>query len=78
MEDLLPLLQDISDNHPESSVQEMAADLRITIATHGAVWSATVRAESEDFRQLKTKVRIDYSANTFLEDVSGLLVYFNK
>ena len=58
MEELLPLLQDICDNHPESSVQEMASDLRIAIATHGAVWSEVTKSSAGDFKDLKTKVRI--------------------
>ena len=57
MENLLPLLQDICDTHPESSVQEMASDLRIAIATHGAVWSEIMRSNAEEFKELKTKVR---------------------
>ena len=58
MGNLLPLLQDISDNHPESSVQEMASDLRIAIATHGAVWSEVMSSNAEDFKELKSKVFI--------------------
>ena len=56
MENLLPLLHDISDNHPESSIQEMASDLRIAIATHGAVWSEVMKSNVEDFKELKSKV----------------------
>uniref|UniRef100_W5M372 Transport and golgi organization 6 homolog n=1 Tax=Lepisosteus oculatus TaxID=7918 RepID=W5M372_LEPOC len=36
MKVLLPLLHHVSQQHPEPVVQELAADLRATIATHGA------------------------------------------
>lgn len=36
---LMPLLDTVSKVHSDVTVQEMASDLRIAIATHGAVWS---------------------------------------
>ncbi|KAL1256924.1 hypothetical protein QQF64_012469 [Cirrhinus molitorella] len=36
MGELLPHLEQISQQHPESVIQELASDLRATIATHGA------------------------------------------
>jgi hypothetical protein len=39
MKTLMPLLNEISQVHTDLSVQEMASDLRIAIATHGVVWS---------------------------------------
>ncbi|XP_078524411.1 transport and Golgi organization protein 6 homolog isoform X2 [Lissotriton helveticus] len=36
MKQLMPLLQQISLVHPDPVIQELASDLRITIATHGA------------------------------------------
>lgn len=39
MQDLLPLLETLTEHHPSVEVQEMASDLRIAIATHGVVWS---------------------------------------
>ncbi|XP_061450194.1 transport and Golgi organization protein 6 homolog isoform X2 [Rhineura floridana] len=39
---LVPLLEDVSHIHPEPVVQELAADLRITICTHGAFSTETV------------------------------------
>ncbi|XP_039619449.1 transport and Golgi organization protein 6 homolog [Polypterus senegalus] len=39
---ILPLLQEMSDHHPEVIIQELASDLRITIATHGAFTPETV------------------------------------
>ena len=37
MERILPLLERFAEEHPDESIKEMATDLRITIATHGAV-----------------------------------------
>lgn len=39
MQILMPLLDTVSKVHYDVTVQEMASDLRIAIATHGAVWS---------------------------------------
>lgn len=39
MQILMPLLETVSKVHSDVTVQEMASDLRIAIATHGAVWS---------------------------------------
>lgn len=39
MQILMPLLDTVSKVHSDLSVQKMASDLRIAIATHGAVWS---------------------------------------
>ncbi|XP_073706776.1 transport and Golgi organization protein 6 homolog isoform X2 [Garra rufa] len=36
MGELLPHLEQISQQHPEPAIQELASDLRATIATHGA------------------------------------------
>lgn len=36
---LMPLLDTVSKVHSDLTVQEMASDLRIAIAIHGAVWS---------------------------------------
>mgnify|MGYP001799910194 CR=1 FL=1 len=42
----MPFLESLSNQHPATEVQEMANDLRIAIATHGAVWSQKSAAES--------------------------------
>ena len=39
MQILMPLLDTVSSVHSDPSVQEMASDLRIAIATHGVVLS---------------------------------------
>jgi hypothetical protein len=62
MQELLPLLQEISSDHPESSVQEMATDIRIAIATHGAVWSELSKEKSQNFEDIAKKVTI-FEAN---------------
>jgi len=56
MAELLPLLQEIGENHPESSVQEMATDIRIAVATHGAVWSELSKTNAQNFAQVTSKV----------------------
>ncbi|MBN3276573.1 TNG6 protein, partial [Polyodon spathula] len=42
MKELLPLLDQISQRHPEQVIQELASDLQISIATHGAFTAETV------------------------------------
>uniref|UniRef100_K7FQ13 Transport and golgi organization 6 homolog n=1 Tax=Pelodiscus sinensis TaxID=13735 RepID=K7FQ13_PELSI len=42
LKQLVPLLEEISHVHPEPVIQELAADLRITICTHGAFSTPTV------------------------------------
>ena len=39
VQNLLPLLETLAEDHPLGEVKDMANDLRIAIATHGAVWS---------------------------------------
>lgn len=39
VQDLLPLLEVLAEEYPSEKIQDMACDLRIAIATHGAVWS---------------------------------------
>lgn len=47
MAELCPLLQELEDEYPDTSVTEMSADLRIAIATHGAVWSTRLSDEGK-------------------------------
>lgn len=47
MQILMPLLDTVSKVHSDPSVQEMASDLRIAIATHGAVWSDKLQKVSK-------------------------------
>uniref|UniRef100_A0A8C8BQG7 Transport and golgi organization 6 homolog n=1 Tax=Otus sunia TaxID=257818 RepID=A0A8C8BQG7_9STRI len=44
---LVPLLEELSCTYPEPLTQELAADLRIAICTHGAVSPATVGAAAD-------------------------------
>lgn len=45
---LLPLLQDLSEQHPDPSIQEMASDLRIAIATHGLILSDSLNPANQN------------------------------
>uniref|UniRef100_A0A8C5KX81 Transport and golgi organization 6 n=1 Tax=Jaculus jaculus TaxID=51337 RepID=A0A8C5KX81_JACJA len=42
LKQLLPLLEKVSDTYPDPVIQELAADLRITISTHGAFTTEAV------------------------------------
>ncbi|KAH0619729.1 hypothetical protein JD844_000673 [Phrynosoma platyrhinos] len=44
---LVPLLEEVSHVHPEPVIQELAADLRITICTHGAFSTETVTSTAQ-------------------------------
>ncbi|KAJ6652483.1 hypothetical protein lerEdw1_011453 [Lerista edwardsae] len=44
---LVPLLEEVSRAHPEPVVQELAADLRIAICTHGAFATDVVRSATQ-------------------------------
>ena len=58
MQELLPLLQEISENHRDPSVQEMATDIRIAVATHGAVWSELAKSSGYNFGEMSKKVTV--------------------
>ncbi|XP_056622852.1 transport and Golgi organization protein 6 homolog isoform X2 [Triplophysa dalaica] len=51
---LLPPLEQISQKHPEPVIQELASDLRATIATHGAYHSESVPRASNQSRPAQT------------------------
>ena len=53
LNDLLPILDTLSRQHPDDSVKEMATDLRTAIATHGHVLSEALRDASQ--QKLKAK-----------------------
>ncbi|XP_061197020.1 transport and Golgi organization protein 6 homolog [Saccostrea echinata] len=46
MSSLMPLLDEVSRVHADPSMQEMASDLRIAIATHGVVWSEKLKQKA--------------------------------
>ena len=56
---LLPLLQHIADDHCDPTVQEMATDLRIAIATHGIVLSELARERATDGGSREAKQRVE-------------------
>lgn len=59
MQQLLPLLQEIGENHPDTSVQEMATDIRVAVATHGAVWSELAKSSEKNFGEMSKKVGLE-------------------
>ncbi|KAL4235452.1 Transport and Golgi organization protein 6 [Mactra antiquata] len=46
IQELLPLLEELSQCHPDPSIREMSTDMRIAIATHGVVWSEMTKGKS--------------------------------
>ncbi|XP_038077559.1 transport and Golgi organization protein 6 homolog [Patiria miniata] len=52
--DLLPSLEKISNEHPIEPLQRTATDLRISIATHGAVWAESMKEATEKLKSTKT------------------------
>ncbi|XP_005403636.1 PREDICTED: transport and Golgi organization protein 6 homolog isoform X2 [Chinchilla lanigera] len=47
MKQLLPLLEKVSNTYPDPVIQELAVDLRITIATHGAFATQAVSVAAQ-------------------------------
>lgn len=47
LKQLLPLLEKVSITHPDPVIQELAADLRITISTHGAFSTEAVSVAAQ-------------------------------
>ncbi|XP_036297255.1 transport and Golgi organization protein 6 homolog [Pipistrellus kuhlii] len=47
LKQLLPLLERVSNTHPDPVIQELAADLRITISTHGAFSTEAVSVAAQ-------------------------------
>ena len=68
LNDLLPLLDALSRQHPDDSVREMATDLRIAIATHGHVLSDALREAGQQklkpTREKKNAEEIKPEVNT--------------
>jgi general stress protein YciG len=49
MKDLLPLLDKLASKHPHEEVQDMANDIRIAIATYGAVWTDALSSAAKKY-----------------------------
>ncbi|XP_064640492.1 transport and Golgi organization protein 6 homolog [Lineus longissimus] len=49
MKELLPLLDLLATKHPHEEVQDMASDIRIAIATYGAVWTDSLASAAKKF-----------------------------
>ncbi|KAM5138451.1 transport and Golgi organization protein 6 homolog isoform 2-T3 [Mantella aurantiaca] len=68
---LLPVLENVSRSHPEPVIQELAHDLRVTIATHCAVpLTHETRADKTE-RKPQTPSRGNVTSNTL--DIQELL-----
>ena len=64
VQDLLPLLEMLAEQHPSGKVKDMACDLRIAIATHGAVWSHRMDIAAKTLGQHSETVKVDSRSAT--------------
>ena len=73
MKDLLPLLQEVANNHSTPNVKAMAANIRVAIATHGAVWedpSAKREKVVKESKKDKTpKVKKEQKSKPLIEEL---------
>ena len=56
LDEMLPLLEVIGEVHPDEFIQEMASDIRIAIATRGAVWSSLQENKRGESKSSRNKV----------------------
>ncbi|OBS67278.1 hypothetical protein A6R68_04171 [Neotoma lepida] len=56
LKQLLPLLEKVSNTYPDPVIQELAADLRITISTHGAFSTEAIPTRAAALRTLSSWV----------------------
>ncbi len=59
VQDLLPSLEVLAEEHPSEKIQDMACDLRIAIATHGAVWSHRMDIAAKTLGENTDTVKVD-------------------
>ena len=59
LQDLLPLLEVLGEQHPSEKIKDMACNLRIAIATHGAVWSHKMGIGAKSLGQDSETVKVD-------------------
>ena len=64
VQDLLPLLEMVAEQHPSEKIKDMACDLRIAIATHGAVWSHRMNVAAKTLGQDSETVKVDSRSAT--------------
>lgn len=64
VQNLLPLLETLAEQHPSPEVRDMANDLRIAIATHGAVWSHKMEATVMNFGKQTDSAGTDSESTT--------------
>lgn len=61
---LLPLLEMLAEQHPSEKIKDMACDVRIAIATHGAVWSHRMNIAAKTLGQDSETVKVDSRSAT--------------
>ena len=54
----------LAEQHPSEKVKDMACDLRIAIATHGAVWSHRMEIAAKTLGQDSESVKVDSKSAT--------------
>ena len=66
MQDLLPYMEELSERFPDGELREQSADLRICIATCGAVWSdlLTTAATPEKPADCNDETNVNHRDNT--------------
>ena len=64
VQDLLPLLEMLAEQHPLEKIKDMACDVRIAIATHGAVWSHRMDIAAKTLGQDSETVKVDSRSAT--------------
>ncbi|KAG8521763.1 Transport and Golgi organization protein 6 [Galemys pyrenaicus] len=70
LKQLLPLLEKVSDTYPDPVIQELAADLRITISTHGAFSTEAVSVAAQSTLNKKDPgSKIEQQQSSYERDV---------
>ena len=64
VQDLLPLLEMVAEQHVSEKIKDMACDLRIAIATYGAVWSHRMDSATKSVGQDSETVKVDARSAT--------------
>ena len=76
VQDLLPLLETLAEGHPSVEVQDMASDLRIAIATHGAVWSHKMDVAAKNLGKQTDAVKLDSGSTSVASGGTDSFVAF--
>jgi len=54
----------LAEQHPSEKIKDMACDMRIAIATHGAVWSHRTDTAAKTLGQDSETVKVDSKSAT--------------